>query len=102
MENKHEYEEHFVAFIDVLGFKELLTTKATCEEIYSIFEHLQNNSRTTMFYNGEDVEAFDHVKHYIMSDSIVLYIKADIEEAFLALLGTCLHLQKTLAFAQAL
>ena len=44
------------------------------------------------------MEAFHHVKHYIMSDSIVLYIRADIEEAFLALIGTCLTLQSSLLY----
>lgn len=100
VDNKHEYEEYYIAFIDVLGFKELLTTKTTCEDIYSIFEHLQNNSQTSLFYNGEDVASFAQVKHYIMSDSIVLYIKADIEEAFLALLVTCLHLQASLLYRE--
>lgn len=98
MESRHEFEEHYVAFIDILGFKELLTTGATCEDIYSIFKCLKENSRSSLFYNGEDVSAFDHVNHYIMSDSIVLYIKSDIDEAFLALLGTCIHLQESLIY----
>lgn len=100
MERKREYTEHYVAFIDILGFKDLLDNKESCDAIFSVFQCLMDNSQTKMFYNGEDISAFDHVKHYIMSDSIVLYIRADIEEAFFALVGTCLYLQKSLLYRQ--
>lgn len=93
-----EYEEYYVAFIDVLGFKELLQSDSSCEEIYSVFDSLRNSSHFNLSINGVAVEAFDHVKHYIMSDSIVLYIKTSVEDSFSALLSTCLHLQQNLIF----
>lgn len=100
MDAKHEYKEHYVAFLDILGFKNMLDEKASCDEIYSVFEELKKNSHTSLFYNGKDVTSFDDVKYYIMSDSIVLYIPTDIEDAFLALVGTCLKLQMNLLFRE--
>lgn len=96
MENKREYIEHYVAFVDVLGFKDFLDKDAPCEEVFSVFESLRNNSHSSLQINDEKVKAFDEVKHYIMSDSIVLFIKADIPNAFLALVSTCLRLQMNL------
>ena len=100
MEKRREYVEHYVAFIDVLGFKDLLEKDASCEEIFSVFESLRNNSHSGLRINGNKVDAFDEVKHYIMSDSIVLYIRADIQNAFLALVSTCLQLQMNLLFRE--
>lgn len=103
MENEQEnrkYKEHYVAFLDILGFKEMLDKKVNCDEIYSVFEELKKNSHTSLHYNGEAIESFDEVKYYIMSDSIVLYIPTDIEEAFIALVGTCLKLQMSLLFRE--
>ena len=97
MDTQHKYEEYYIAFIDILGFQELSKT-ATCEDIYNIFKALKDNSHATLFYNSEDVPAFEHVQHYIMSDIIVLYIRTNIEEAFLALIGTCLRLQHSLLY----
>lgn len=87
------YEEHYVAFIDILGFKELLTSNTACEDIYAVFQSLQDNAHTGLSVDGAKVEAFDKVKYYLMSDSIILYIKTDIQDSLAALIGTCLKLQ---------
>lgn len=94
MEKK--YEDYYVAFIDVLGFKELLEKNAACEEICAIFQSLQENAHTGITVDGKKVDAFDQVKYYLMSDSIILYIKSEIKDAFLALVATCLKLQQKL------
>jgi len=100
MYTKHEYKEHYVAFLDILGFKEMLDEKTSCEDVYSLLAELKKNSHTSLFYNGKDIPSFDYVKYYIMSDSIVLYIPTDIEDSFLALVGTCLKLQMSLLFRE--
>lgn len=88
-----EYEDYYVAFIDILGFKQLLESNISCEEIHTIFDFLQENARTTIGADGNTILAFDEVKYYLMSDSIILYIRSDIEDALLALVETCLMLQ---------
>ncbi len=91
-----EFSDYYVAFIDVLGFKQLLSSNASCQDVYSVFEDIRNGSHTSIKVNGENVEAFEHVHNYIMSDSIVLYIRDDIANALMALVYTCLYLQHTL------
>lgn len=100
MEDKREYIEHYVAFIDVLGFKDYLEKDVPCEEVFSVFESLRNNSHSSLSINSKEIEAFDDVRHYIMSDSIVLYIRSDIQNAFLALVSTCLRLQISLLYRE--
>ncbi len=90
------YEEYYVAFIDILGFKELLETNTECEEICTVFECLQDNAHTGMQVGEKKIAAFDEVKYYLMSDSIILYVKADLKDAFFALIGTCIKLQQKL------
>lgn len=91
-----KYEDHYVAFIDVLGFKEMLDSNAACEEICAVFESLQKNAHSGLSVDGQKVPAFDEVKYYLMSDSIILYIKADLKDSLVALIGTCLKLQTKL------
>lgn len=91
-----KYEKYYVAFVDVLGFKELLDSNAACEEIYAVFESLQKNAHTGLSIDGKKVSAFDEVKYYLMSDSIILYVKSKIKDSFLALVATCLKLQQRL------
>ena len=91
-----EYKEHYVAFLDILGFKALLKN-TPCDEIYSIFDIINNKSHGKREENGVLIEALDHVKHMILSDSIILYIEVSIEDAFAALMYICNQLQVSLA-----
>ena len=91
-----EYKEHFVAFLDILGFKELLK-ESTCDEIYPIFDVLHTKSKATLKLNGTQIEAYNYIHHMILSDSIVLYIDASIKDAFASLIDVCSRLQTSLA-----
>ncbi len=91
-----EYKEHFVAFLDILGFKSLLKN-ASCEELYSIFEVLHKKTSGRRNQNGVEIQAYNHIHHTILSDSVIVYIKSDIDDAFAALLDVCTKLQYSLA-----
>lgn len=91
-----EYKEHYVAFLDILGFKQLIGTQE-CEEIYKIFDELHNKSSATLNLNGVQIRAYEHIKHIILSDSIVLFIESDIDDAFTTLIDICGRLQNSLA-----
>ena len=91
-----EYREHFVAFLDILGFKQLIT-HSSCDEIYNIFETIHNNSSDKLIYNGVEIGAYQQIRHMILSDSVILYIPSDIEDSFYALITVCRKLQTTLA-----
>ena len=91
-----EYKEHFVAFLDILGFKSLLKD-TSCEDIYSIFEVLHKKAHGRRNQNGVEIYAYEHIHHTILSDSIIVYIKSDIDDAFAALIDICNKLQFSLA-----
>lgn len=91
-----EYRDHFVAFLDILGFKAMINSN-TCEEIYEIFTEIHSRSKSSMNYNGFDIDAYQHIHHKILSDSVIVYIEANIDDAFPALLDICRKLQIALA-----
>jgi len=92
----HEYRDHYVAFLDILGFKEHLK-RNSCETMYSIFDVLRNKTRKQLNLNGVQIEAYEHIKYTILSDSIIVYIDASIDDAFATLIDVCSSLQKALA-----
>ena len=91
-----EYTNCFVAFLDILWFKQLVAKKQ-CEEIFRIFEVIHDNSSSSLTYNGVKIEAYNNIKHFILSDSIILYINSSIDDSFYALLTVCRKLQYSLA-----
>lgn len=91
-----EYREHFVAFLDVLGFKAFIDHEE-CETIYKIFETIHARSKGAMNYNGVQIQAFERIQHKILSDSVIIFIDAEIEDSFPALLTICTQLQRALA-----
>ena len=92
----HEYREHFVAFLDILGFKEHLK-KNSCETVYSIFDVLRNKTHKQLNLNGVQIKAYEYIKYTILSDSIIVYIDASVDDAFATLVDVCSSLQKALA-----
>lgn len=92
----HEYKDHYVAFLDILGFKECLKNNS-CETIYSIFSILREKTQKQLNLNGIQIEAYEHIKYTILSDSIIVYIDAGIDDAFSTLLDVCSNLQRGLA-----
>lgn len=91
-----EYREHFVAFLDILGFKAFINHEK-CETIYQIFETIHARSKSSLMYNGVQIQAFEAIQHKILSDSIIVFIGAEIADAFAALLQICTQLQISLA-----
>lgn len=90
------YKEHFVAFLDILGFKAMINGVG-CEDIYQIFTEIHSKSRASMNYNGFDIHAYEHLHHKILSDSVIVFIDAEVEDSFPALIDVCGRLQRSLA-----
>ena len=84
-----EYTDCYVAFLDILGFKNLLKDDS-CEAIKRIFKSLIDYKPRPLM--GK-CEAFKSICYYIMSDSIVIYIDSSVEDAFMALTEVCLQIQ---------
>ena len=91
-----EYKEHFVAFLDILGFKAFINHEK-CENIYQIFETIHSRSKSSLMYNGVQIQAFEAIHYKILSDSIIVFIDAETDDSFAALLTICTQLQIALA-----
>ena len=91
-----EYSEHFVAFLDILGYKDLLET-ASCDEIVNIVNGLEKIKNLSKEYCGVPIEAYEHLNYKILSDKIVLFIDASINDSFPVLIDVCRRFQTSLA-----
>lgn len=94
----NEYKECYIAFIDILGFKNIIKT-LSCNEIIEIFE----NAKKIYGIRDEDENAntlhtfaYEELKYKIMSDSICIYIESSIEDSLLALITAVGCLQSNL------
>lgn len=87
-----EYKDCYVAFLDILGFKNMINNKS-CNDLFEIFESIKASSHTCVELNNEDMEACKHIEYTIMSDSVVVYIEANLDDALFALLCTCQAIQ---------
>lgn len=95
MSEAKEYKECYVAFVDVLGFKNIIQN-GNCDEIYSIFEDLFVTEQIELAFNDKKISIINQVKYMIMSDSIVMYIDSSLDDSLFALLYRCLYLQQQL------
>lgn len=90
-----DYSQYYFAFLDLLGFKEIVKSK-TCEEIAEIFDEAKKKYTVRKGIDENswaDVIPFEDIHYYIMSDSICIFIKSDIKAALTVLTWLCLHLQ---------
>lgn len=84
-----EYRDFFVAYIDIMGFKGMID-KMNCQSIREIFEVLQSFKPHPL---SKNTDVYNHIKMYIMSDSIVVYIESDYKDSFIALTDVCAQIQ---------
>ena len=100
--NNDQYVDRYVAFLDLLGFKNTLKIKS-CPEILEIFSKLKNPLGGVYIGTGIgwepliDKEAVEKVKMKIISDSICFYIDAVETNAFATLMSVCLLFQVSMS-----
>lgn len=90
-----EYSHCYFAFLDLLGFKEIVKTK-TCSEIADIFNEAKKRFIINQIIDeGRDVPLVppEEIHYYIMSDSICIYIKDSVKSALPVLTWLCLDFQ---------
>lgn len=85
-----QYTKYYVAFLDILGFKDQVT-RVSCEEILNMYEFMDNMSE--MYFGEEHKEEKDNIKIKIMSDSICIYIKENLPNALYELVKFCMVFQ---------
>ena len=95
-----EYSHCYFAFIDLLGFKEIVKKK-TCSEIVSIFDEAKKHYTINRILDGNvevPIIPPEDIHYYIMSDSVCIYIKDDIKSALPVLEWLCMNFQVRMLF----
>jgi len=95
VDKEPEYKECYIAFIDILGFKDLVCNRLGCKEIKDIFEFIDKTQleNAVIFSDDDKNIPLDKVKKYIMSDSIILYIEKSIKNSLKAIMMQAQFLQ---------
>ena len=89
------YDNCYFAFIDILGFKEMVGKKS-CSEILNVFGELGKQYVVSeVIDEGHRIPVIDpnDIHYYIMSDSICIYIEDKIPHALPILTFLCMNIQ---------
>ncbi|MBQ9277894.1 MAG: hypothetical protein IJ224_04585 [Lachnospiraceae bacterium] len=120
MDNKdnNSYSENFVAFLDILGFKNIINTH-NIDEVFSIFSSIINDNQAELVlhkavYSPDEIIDIDESEReevesiwryndslssaniYIMSDSIVVAVPCIYEESLAVVIDICDIIQQQL------
>lgn len=93
-----EYQDYYIAFIDILGFKQLINDKS-CNEIAEIYDSIRHiRILYKIIGNGDNEKSepiipISEINFKVMSDSVCIYIKANIQNSLLALVFICMDFQ---------
>lgn len=88
----HQYAEYYIAFIDILGFKELIKSK-TCEDLYKILTTKMKKPLSDFSKGATSVINMDDIKMQVMSDSICFFIECNKRNSLVGLIATCAYFQ---------
>ena len=97
MDNE-QYSQYYVAFLDILGFKDLVNNpEKPCGDILNIYKYLgQYNDIFFKFLKSELEDMKNRIKMKIMSDSICVYVEATAPNALWELVSFCAVFQYNL------
>ena len=97
--DNNQYTKCYVAFLDLLGFRNTLIS-ASCEDILNIFKEINKNPLVKAYRVEEGktvaISGPESLNCKIMSDSICFYIEADVQNAFFCILSCCAIFQAKL------
>ncbi len=92
---KTKKEDQLVAFLDILGFREMVATRGNVGKIKKIFNTIERwGENLNKGYSLKDDS--DKMSFYLMSDSIVVNIRAGAPKALKRLIEVCKDLQSQL------
>lgn len=87
-----EYEECYIAVLDLLGFKAALNS-CSCETIASIFDEINRQYIISYDKTGEPIINKDDINFKVMSDTICVFVKVSVKNSLAALMAICDYLQ---------
>lgn len=90
-----EYAECYIAFLDMLGFKQLVY-KSLCNDINKIFKTFNKKPIAEAYCGNKNIvskNTTDALKMKVMSDSICLFIETKVPDALLCIIMSCMQMQ---------
>ena len=99
MDNR-EYAKCYIAFLDMLGFKNIIG-QSICEDICTVFDNIKKPFSSAQL-DEEHLITEDTIKALnikVMSDSICFYIEVKHANALIALLTSFPFIKKQLPYA---
>ena len=90
-----QYTTCYIAFLDILGFKDLIKTR-TCNELFEIFTTKMKQHIGAVYKETDEILNMDNVKIKVMSDSICFFIDSTVRNALFGLTVTCARFQNEL------
>lgn len=91
----NKYTECYIAFLDMLGFKNLVK-KSACNDIREIFNVFKRMPISAVYFRGKYIisqNTTEALRMKVMSDSICLYIDVKTPNALLCILASCVEIQ---------
>lgn len=86
------YKECYIAYLDILGFKNIISN-FLCDEVFEIFTKNLKKPMDGFSKNGKQVINMNDIRIKVMSDSVCFYVDAEIKNALVGLIATCLYFQ---------
>ena len=83
----NKYTESYIAFLDILGFKELVKD-SYCSDIIDIFKTFNHKPISEVYLGNDGIvskSTVDALKMKVMSDSICLYINVKVPDALMCM-----------------
>ena len=90
-----EYSDCYIAYLDLLGFKVIVSSKS-CEDIAKLFDEIQERYIVAVESSKKVLMDYRRLKIKIMSDSICLYVDSSVRNALPGLVAFCNHFQQRL------
>jgi hypothetical protein len=86
------YTDCYIAFIDLLGFKDYVG-KHSCEEIASLFDEINEDYNITIQGLNSPWVNSEIVKKKVMSDTICFYVDSSESDSLARLVASCAYFQ---------
>ena len=89
---KTRYSDCYIAFIDILGFKEMINN-CPFEEIFRMFRRSMKMPMDFFSHDGKPVLDMSDIHMKVMSDSVCFSVDRIITNSLVGLVATCLYFQ---------
>lgn len=87
-----EYKDCYIAFLDLLGFKNLIVQES-CDEILTIFDEIKQDYHVHVNETHRQLMDYSKIHKKIMSDSICIYVETSVCNSLAGIISVCDYFQ---------